>query len=77
MNKENVYLVILLVVGIVVLSNLAMFALARGWREFPLDWFKHGSHLNQPFKAEDSSLNELRQRVEGLANKEKDDSGPV
>jgi hypothetical protein len=76
MNKENVYLVILLVVGIVVLSNLAMFAVVRGWREFPLDWFKRGGSFNQPFKSEDSSLDELRQRVESLERKERQDSGP-
>lgn len=76
MNKENVYLVILLVVGIVVLSNLAMFAMVRGWREFPLNWFKRGGSFSQPFKSEDSSLSELRQRVEGLARDGQDDSGP-
>jgi hypothetical protein len=76
MNKENAYLVILLVVGIVVLSNLAMLAMVRGWREFPLDWFKRSGSFSQPFKSEDSSLDELRQRVEGLERKEREDSGP-
>lgn len=76
MNKENVYLVILLVVGIVVLSNLAMFAMVRGWRAFPLNWFKRGGSFSQPFKSEASSLSELRQRVEGLAQDDRDDSGP-
>jgi len=76
MNRENVYLVILLVVGIVVLSNLAMFAMVRGSHDFPLDWFKRGGSFNQPFKNEDSSLGELRQRVENLKTKEREDAGP-
>ncbi|GAB4504046.1 MAG: hypothetical protein Fur0043_10390 [Anaerolineales bacterium] len=71
MNKENVYLVILLVVGIVVLSNLFMFALVRGSRAFPFHWFRRGDTFTQPFKGEDASLNELRQRVEDLARGEK------
>jgi hypothetical protein len=74
MNTDNVTLVVLLVIGIVVLSNLAMFALVRGWRGMNPDWFKNirGS-INQPFKTEDDALGELRQRVNELSAKgEKD-----
>ncbi|MBN1451564.1 MAG: hypothetical protein JW963_11160 [Anaerolineales bacterium] len=74
MNTDNVTLVVLLVIGIVVLSNLAMFVLVRGWRGMNSDWFKNirGS-LNQPFK-EDDALGELRQRVDKLSVKEKKDN---
>ena len=67
MNTDNVYIVVLLVIGIVVLSNLAMFAMVRGSRGMKFDWFKdmRGS-INQPFKKEDDSLDELRQRVGAL-----------
>lgn len=67
MNTDNVYIVVLLVIGIVVLSNLAMFAMVRGSRGMKFDWFKdmRGS-INQPFKKEDDSLEELRQRVGAL-----------
>ncbi len=75
MNKENIYLVLLLVVGIVVLSNLAMFALVRGSRHMPFDWFKRGDTFTQSFKGENSSLNELRQRVQGLAREEQAKAG--
>jgi hypothetical protein len=75
-NSDNVVIVILLVIGIVVLSNLAMFAMVRGSRSMNFDWFKNirGS-INQPFKTEDDSLNELRKRVgelseQGEPNKE-------
>jgi hypothetical protein len=69
MNTDNVWIVILLVLGIVVLANLAMFALARGWRGTKSDWFKdvRGS-VGQPFKKEDDSLDELHKRVEELKN---------
>jgi len=64
MNTDNVWIVVLLVIGIVALSNLAMFAMVRGSRSMNFDWFKdmRGS-VNQPFKSEDDSLDELRKKV--------------
>ena len=75
MNTDNVYIVVLLVIGIVLLSNLAMFAMVRGSRGMNFDWFKdmRGS-INQPFKKEDDSLDELRQRVGAL--KGSDENSP-
>ena len=75
MNTDNVVLVVLLVIGIVVLSNLAMFAMVRGSRGMNFDWFKNmrGS-LNQPFKTEDDALDELRQRVGELSEKAEKDN---
>lgn len=72
MNPENVPLVVLLVIGIVVMANLAMFAMVRGSRGMNFDWFKNirGS-IDQPFKKEGDSLDELRKKVEGLPNPEK------
>ncbi len=75
MNKENVYIVLLLVVGIVVLSNLAMFALVRGSRHLPFDWFKRGDTFTQSFKGQDPSLNELRQRVQSLEREQRAKAG--
>jgi hypothetical protein len=68
MNSDNVWIVVLLVIGIVGLSNLAMFAMVRGSRGMNFDWFKNmrGS-INQPFKAEEDSLEELRQKVGELS----------
>ncbi len=70
MNTDNVTLVVLLVIGIVVLANLAMFAMVRGSRGMGFDWFKNmrGS-LNQPFKTEDDALDELRKKVDELSEK--------
>ena len=75
MNTDNVWIVVLLVIGIVALSNLAMFAMVRGSRGMKFDWFKsmRGS-VNQPFKSEDDSLDELRKRVEELSGQEKKDN---
>jgi hypothetical protein len=71
-NTDNVVIVVLLVVVIVVLSNLAMFAMVRGSRSMNFDWFKNirGS-INQPFKTEDESLDELRKRVGELSERGK------
>jgi len=70
MNTDNVVLVVLLIIGIVVLSNLAMFALVRGSRGMNFDWFKNmRGTFNQPFKKEEDALDELRQRVNELSEK--------
>lgn len=72
MNTDNVVLVVLLVVGIVVLANLAMYAMVRGSRGMSFDWFKNmrGS-IDQPFKKEGDSLGELRKKVDELQNPKK------
>jgi hypothetical protein len=74
MNSDKVLIVVLLVIGIVVLSNLAMFAMVRGSRGMKFDWFKNirGS-VSQPFKSEDDSLDELRQRVGELEKSDEKD----
>ncbi|MGD8403772.1 MAG: hypothetical protein PVJ21_08935 [Anaerolineales bacterium] len=75
MNTDNVWIIVLLVVGIVVLSNLAMFAMVRGSRGMNFDWFKNmRSSVNQPFKSEDDSLDELRKRVGELSGRGKKDN---
>ena len=75
MNTDNVALVVLLVIGIVVLANLAMFAMVRGSRGMNFDWFKNmrGS-INQPFKTEDDSLDELHRRVGELSGQDQKDN---
>ena len=74
MNSDKVLIVVLLVIGIVVFTNLAMFAMVRGSRGMNFDWFKNmrGS-INQPFKSEDDSLDELRQKVGELEKSGKKD----
>lgn len=74
MNSDKVILVVLLVIGIVVLSNLAMFVMVRGSRGLNFDWFKNtrGS-ISQPFKSEDDALGELRQKVGDLQKSAKKD----
>ena len=74
MNTDNVGIVILLVIGIVLLSNLAMFAMVRGSRGMNFNWFKNmrGS-LNQPFKTEDDALDELHQKVGELSRQGKEE----
>jgi hypothetical protein len=73
-NPDKVVIVVLLVIGIVALSNLAMFAMVRGSRGMNFDWFKNmrGS-INQPFKSEDDSLDELRRKVEELEHSDRKD----
>lgn len=74
MNPDKVVIVVILVIGIVALSNLAMFAMVRGSRGMNFDWFKNmrGS-INQPFKSEDDSLDELRRKVEELEHSDRKD----
>ena len=74
MNTDNVWIVVLLVIGIVALSNLAMFAMVRSSRGMNFDWFKNmrGS-INQPFKSEDDSLDDLRNKVQELSGRDEQD----
>ena len=73
MNTDNVTLVILLVVGIVVASNLAMFAMVRGSRGIKFDWFKNiRTGGDQPFRDEKLPLEELHRRVEELRGGEEE-----
>ena len=74
MNTDKVYVVILLVIGIVVLSNLAMFAMVRGSRGMKFDWFKTSNTFIQPFKKANGELGELRQKVGELSEQEEKDN---
>lgn len=70
----NIYLVILLIVAIVLLSNLAMFSMVRGSRGMKVNWLnttKEG--ISKPFQKEDDQLNDLRQRVEKLTRPDPSD----
>jgi len=73
MNPDKVYIVILLVLGIVVLSNLAMFALVRGSKGLKFDWLKNARGFTQSLNQGDDSLSELRQRVEGLKEEKEEE----
>lgn len=74
MNTDHVWIVVLLVLGIVVLGNLAMFAMVRGTRGVKTNWFENirGS-ISRPFQKEDDSLDELHERVEELQNHKKNE----
>jgi hypothetical protein len=71
-NTENGWIVVLVIIGIVILFNLAMFVQAFSSRGRNSDWLKNmrGS-LDQPFKKEDDSLDELHKRVEELQSSDK------
>ena len=72
MNTDNVTIVILLVLGIVIFSNLAMFAFVRGSKGFKFDWLKNARGFTQSLSAGDDSLTELRQRVDSLEKGEEE-----
>ena len=64
----NTYLVILLIIAIIVLSNLLMFAAVRGSKGMKIDWLNNTKDgLSQPFLKEGDQLNELRKRVGDLS----------
>jgi hypothetical protein len=72
MNTENGWIFVLVIIGVVILFNLGMFAQALNSRGRNSDWLKNirGS-MDQSFKKEDESLDELRRRVEELQKPEK------
>lgn len=72
MHPEKVWIVIVLLVVILVFSNLAMFALVRGWSP------RKGEKgllqdFTQPWKAQDDKLKELSERVKELDAGDKND----
>lgn len=70
MHPENVWIVIVLLIVILAGSNLAMFALARGWSPRKGDkGFLQG--FTQPWKAQDDKLKELSERVKELDENKK------
>jgi hypothetical protein len=72
MNTDNVWIVVVLVVGIVILANLAMFAMVRGSRGVKTNWLQNlGGFAGRPFEKEDKSLDELHDRVQDLQNDDK------
>jgi len=73
MNTDNVFIVILLVLGIVILSNLAMFLMVRGMRGMKFDWLKNARGFTQSLSAQDDSVLELRERIESLEKGEKEE----
>ncbi len=67
MKTGNVYLVILLVLLIIVLSNLAMYSMVRGGYQSLQRWLSGRSRRGfQPFAGEDQALEELNRRVQAL-----------
>ena len=65
----NIYLVVLLIIAIVILSNALMFAMVRGSRDMKIDWLNNTKKdLSKSFQNENSELTELRQRVKELEN---------
>jgi|GEM_PF-3102395 len=69
MDSDRVLIAALLLIGIIVFSNLVMYAIARGAKHDSnrANWMKAmQDSIRQPFKKEDDSLSELRKRVEEL-----------
>ena len=77
MNTDNVYIVVLLVIGIVVLSNVAMFAMVRGSKNTRFDWLKTANTFTEPFRKSGSELDELHQRVGNLQGEQRSDEEDV
>ncbi|MBT3313723.1 MAG: hypothetical protein HN390_03825 [Anaerolineae bacterium] len=70
----NIYLVVLLIIAIIVLSNALMFAMVRGSRGMKFDWMNNTKKdLGKSFQNENSELNELRQRVKELEKKSEEE----
>lgn len=64
----NIYLVVLLIIAVVLISNLATFGLVRKSRGMKINWLtitKDG--ISKPFQKEDDQLSELHQQIENLS----------
>jgi hypothetical protein len=73
MNDGNAIIVLLILIGIIVLVNGTMFLAVRGFargNKTTRDVINSTKEtVSRPFHMEDNSLEELRKRVEDLADK--------
>jgi hypothetical protein len=71
--NERVAIALLILIGIVVMANLAMFVMVRGATHGdPRRMNTFHISLNKPFEYKDKSMDELRKKMEELGDKGKD-----
>ncbi len=75
MNPEKVWIVIVLLIVILGVSNLAMYGLVRGWmpRKGQKDVIQHLTDFSKPLKKENDRFKELNERVKALQNDPQDE----
>jgi hypothetical protein len=73
-NPDNIYLVICILGGILIGSNLLMYAVVRGSRGVNFNWFKNfGRTARQPWSKEDDSLVELAKQADKIRSESQKD----
>jgi hypothetical protein len=71
MNPEKIWIVLLLLVVILVLSNALMFAVVRGWGRGDMNFFKKTGTGGELFKGDKDAI-ELSERMRKLRQKDED-----
>jgi hypothetical protein len=77
-NPDNIYLVICILGGILIGSNLLMYAVVRGSRGMNFNWFKEfGKTASQPWSKEDEGLKELAKQADTIRSEKQGDENSV
>ena len=72
--NTNALLVLLVIIGLVVVTNLVMFALVRGVMRGDNRWIRSlTDSFTKPLTRMDKSYDELRQRMQELSGEQKKD----
>jgi hypothetical protein len=72
MNPEKIWIVLVILVVVLVLSNALMFAVVRGWSRGEINFFKNtGGHAGDLLKG-DKDAAELSERMRQLREKKED-----
>jgi hypothetical protein len=69
MNPERIWIVIVILIVVLVLSNALVFAVVRGWSRGGLPWLNKDNKPPDFFK-EEKSAQELSERMRALRERE-------
>ena len=72
MNTENIWIVLILLVVILVLSNALMFAVVRGWSRGDMNFFKKTGAGGELLKG-DKDAAELSEKMRKLRESKRDE----
>jgi hypothetical protein len=70
MHPEKIWIVLVLLVLILVLSNAIVFAVVRGWSRGDMPWLKKSGQSLQEF-GQDKDARELSERMRALREQKK------
>lgn len=73
MNPEKIWIVVVILILTLVLSNALVYAVVRGWSKGDMQWFKNSNDQLNIIKKETDQAEELSRQVRALRDRENSD----